>query len=675
MSEGQTFLRELCDLEIPGDIQFSPDSEQVLYSTCLSWGSQKGRHPVSTIWVAAAAQAFSSKPLTSGTFKDFAPRWHPSGKTVAFISDRARAGAKWAIYTQNVASPTEIEAITPIDNEKAIKSFEYSSDGESIAYTSEDEKTDEQKRKEQEGEDVQVWGQDWPYARLRVVNAQTAHIRTLDLERHVNSFCWNAAGTEIAIVSCKTTDFEEPFVYGSKISIVNKDLTTIRDLCHFPSVVQDLTWANDGKLYFWSGVSPGKKLGGYGVYAVDCDSQTPVCEHTAFGIDDDAYSLTKVDGKIIAKVEHRLEDRIVDLSGKVLYGNKQEIESFDVSPSVHGQAPKVAVATSSVNYPVEVYVTTDGDQSMLQLSNHGSKFEGRTFGICHYLTCSSTDGDVELDSLYLEPAGHVAIAEGSTRRNPLPTVVLIHGGPTTRLTNAFNTYYYMLAPYLLSLGIGVLIPNYRGSSGRGEEFASYSIGGAGVYDYADIIATTQSAIDQGFANSEQMIVGGWSQGGMLTNLCCVRNGLHGNGWRFKAAISGASVCDYDTMALTSEMGSSYPPELHQGGVIWNMDQSDIRCRSASALWAFKSAMDRSKDGEPSIIPPILILHGAEDKRTPVSQAWGLRRALEHYSLPFELAVYPRQGHFFHEQRFWIDMAMRVGEWCDKYLGREPKITT
>jgi dipeptidyl aminopeptidase/acylaminoacyl peptidase len=69
-----------------------------------------------------------------------------------------------------------------------------------------------------------------------------------------------------------------------------------------------------------------------------------------------------------------------------------------------------------------------------------------------------------------------------------------------------------------------------------------------------------------------------------------------------------------------------------------------------------------------VVPPMLILHGEEDVRVPVSQAWGVRRALQSEGLPFELVTYPRQGHFFAEQKFWIDMAMRIGRWCDKYIG-------
>jgi dipeptidyl aminopeptidase/acylaminoacyl peptidase len=77
---------------------------------------------------------------------------------------------------------------------------------------------------------------------------------------------------------------------------------------------------------------------------------------------------------------------------------------------------------------------------------------------------------------------------------------------------------------------------------------------------------------------------------------------------------------------------------------------------------------RSKETGIMVVSPMLILHDEEDVRVPVSQAWGMRRALQSEELPFELVTYPRQGHVFAEQKFWIDMAMRIMRWFDKYIG-------
>src|ERR1700761_4298800 len=102
MSKDQGLLRQLCDLKIPNAIRLSPTGQEVLYSTQLSWGHRKGKHVVSTLWLAMTGQPKSARKLTSGSFNDHAPLWHPDGQRIALVSDRAKQGERWAIYIQRI---------------------------------------------------------------------------------------------------------------------------------------------------------------------------------------------------------------------------------------------------------------------------------------------------------------------------------------------------------------------------------------------------------------------------------------------------------------------------------------------------------------------------------------------------------------------------------------------
>ncbi|CRG89014.1 hypothetical protein PISL3812_06049 [Talaromyces islandicus] len=655
----EQLIQSLCNLEIPKTIRISGDRKRVLYSSELTWGHRKGKFAVSTLWLASTGIPDSSVQLTPGLFRDYSPAWSPDGNAVAFISDRAGAGTKWALYLLPLQQGGEAYPITPVENASPIKGFAFSPSGSHIAFLSADEE-------DSLSTELHAWGESWRYTRLRVVDVRTKHVRTLKLDRHVTGVCWSPDGTRIGFSSCLTPEIEEDYLTGTTISIVDTDLVSVEELCHFPRVIVDLTWVIDGHLYFCAGVPATKIFAGCGVYRTDSSSRDHLYEWAAFGIENDSTGLAcDSKGTLLVQVQHRLESRVCLLDGTVLYSKKEELEAFAAEADTNGNFV-LAVATSNVNQPAEVFTTySSGEAPMTKLSNHGNIFAGHRFGTCSFLTQMSSDGEVELDALYLTPASYTS---NDTPSQPLPTVVLIHGGPNTRVTNAFNTYYYMLAPYLLSLGFGILLPNYRGSSGRGERFGSYSIGGLGIYDYADLITLTQCAIDKGFADKERLMVGGWSQGGFLTNLCSVRNGSHNGGWRFRAAMPGASICDIDSMALTSDLGSTFEPELSRDGVAWNMDSNDTRNRSASALWGFKDASRRTAAEGESVVPPMLILHGEADLRCHVTQAWGLRRALRSYGIPFELVIYPKQGHFFEDQKYWVDMALRTGRWCEKYIG-------
>ncbi|KAI9692659.1 MAG: hypothetical protein M1820_009493 [Bogoriella megaspora] len=662
MAKNRDLLQQLCDLQIPDTIRISPDSQRLIYSTRLSWGHYKGKLPVSTLWIANSGQAKSAKALTRGQFNDSSPAWHPDGTSIAFISDRGGPGESQAIHgmslnTWNSEAEPSSYPITDVGNKQRITAFQFSPDGSEIAYISADEKTKERKVREKEGRDQKVWGEDWEYARLRVVNIQTKQVRSLSLERHVFEICWSWDGQQIALLSSRSPDMEEQLLYGSWISTVDRDLNFKGDICHVPKYIHDLAWDRERKLYFIAGLPLDQIFGGQAVYVIS-PHQSQQYSKLAFGSEDGTVGLNRnSSGAVYAKVEHGFESRICEASGKVVYAIEQEIEAFDVAYKADGKA-LVAFATSDTDNPVEVFTSTDSVSVKTQISDHGHPIQGQHFGTRTFFSCQSVDDETDVTAIYIKPK-----TASGTPGAPLPTVVLIHGGPNTRLTDAFNTYYFMWSPYLLSLGYGILIPNYRGGSGRGEKFSSYCINGTGKHDYSDIITITQCAIDRGFADKERLVVGGWSHGGFLAGLCSVRNGTHGHGWRFKAAVAGAGIYDSDAMALTSDLGCTFQPELHAGRVAWTMDQDDSRNRMASPLWQFKNAVQSGVD-----FPPMLILHGEEDARCPVSQARGLRRALRHYSLPFELVLYPRQGHIFSEQNFWIDIAIRVGEWCDKYIG-------
>lgn len=204
-----------------------------------------------------------------------------------------------------------------------------------------------------------------------------------------------------------------------------------------------------------------------------------------------------------------------------------------------------------------------------------------------------------------------------------------------------------------------MVPNYRGGSGHGDAFAAYARGGMGTVEYDDIITLTQSGIEQGLVDKTKLIVSGWSQGGFLSYLSAVRNGTHDHGWRFRAAICGAGVSDWDAMAMTSDL-AAFESEL--GGIApWEADKYDTRGRKGSPVWEMAWAASAGR------VPPVLILHGEKDERVPVTQAWAFHRGCRRWKIGCEMVTYPREGHVLKERKHWVDMLERMGRFCDVHL--------
>ena len=82
---------------------------------------------------------------------------------------------------------------------------------------------------------------------------------------------------------------------------------------------------------------------------------------------------------------------------------------------------------------------------------------------------------------------------------PLPTIVCVHGGPTWN----WGAYFSDSEPnavLLASAGYACLLPNPRGSIGRGHAFARGVIGDGGGIDYRDIMAGVDHCIAEGITD-------------------------------------------------------------------------------------------------------------------------------------------------------------------------------
>ena len=72
--------------------------------------------------------------------------------------------------------------------------------------------------------------------------------------------------------------------------------------------------------------------------------------------------------------------------------------------------------------------------------------------------------------------------------------MFVHGGPTSTWSWSFPP---LLVQMLLQDGYAVFLPNPRGSSGRGQEFARANLGDMGGGDFKDILAGVDALVRDG----------------------------------------------------------------------------------------------------------------------------------------------------------------------------------
>jgi dipeptidyl aminopeptidase/acylaminoacyl peptidase len=154
----------------------------------------------------------------------------------------------------------------------------------------------------------------------------------------------------------------------------------------------------------------------------------------------------------------------------------------------------------------------------------------------------------------------------------------------------------------------VFWPNFRGSTGRGREFKNAIIGDWGGQEQDDVAAGARWLADKEWIDGDDLAVFGGSYGGYSAYWQLVR---YPELWN--AGIAWVGITDLP--ALFEESMAHLKTILRQ-----YMGDPEVN----ADLWRERSPITHVEDIE----APLLVLHGVNDPRCPVSQARSFRDALE-----------------------------------------------
>lgn len=230
-----------------------------------------------------------------------------------------------------------------------------------------------------------------------------------------------------------------------------------------------------------------------------------------------------------------------------------------------------------------------------------------------------------------------------------PLVVIIHGGPTAASGMGFGAGGFGgLDRVLAAHGDAVFEPNYRGSDNLGAKYQEATIGDLGAGPGRDIMAGIAAVESQGFVDSSNIAVGGWSEGGCLTAWLIT----HYHVW--KAAVAGAAVTDWaseynlsDALYYERAIAGEVGPWTTQG----------------EQLYRAESAISEAA----GVNTPTLILSDTGDFRVPTPQVYEFYHALKETGAPVQYVAYPVTGHFPRDPVRTFDIFQRYADWFGKYL--------
>ena len=272
--------------------------------------------------------------------------------------------------------------------------------------------------------------------------------------------------------------------------------------------------------------------------------------------------------------------------------------------------------------PGSYYLLKNGELKFI-----GSKrpsFKPEDLADVKYLKYKSRDG--------ITIPAYVTVPKG---KGPYPLIVMPHGGPFVSETVVWDTWSQLLA----SFGYMVIQPQYRGSTGYGINHytSAFVNGGEGGYKMQDDKDDgVRFLIDSGLVDKDRVAMFGWSYGGYAALVAASREDQ-----LYQCVVSGAPVAK-NTMQL-----NYYRTQLRGTG---KLSQEKYWLESISPINEVEK-----------VNIPILLIHGAQDQRVPITHALEYVDKLKEFDKEHKYIQLEGADHFSntlfynHKKLFFTEM--------------------
>lgn len=226
-----------------------------------------------------------------------------------------------------------------------------------------------------------------------------------------------------------------------------------------------------------------------------------------------------------------------------------------------------------------------------------------------------------------------------------PGILEIHGGPKAAYGPVISHEMQVFA----NNGYFVFFANPRGSDGRGNQYADIR-GRFGKEDYDDLMTFTDEVLKRyPQLDKDRLGVTGSSYGGYMSNWIITQTN------RFKAAIPEASISNYVTKFLCTDIGFTYNMD-NQAADPWN--NMDLVWEQSPLKYA-----DR-------VQTPTLFIHSDQDYRCWAAEAIQMFSALKLHGCKTRMLFFHGEHHglpIFGKPSHRIKRLTEMLNWFDQYL--------
>jgi dipeptidyl aminopeptidase/acylaminoacyl peptidase len=211
---------------------------------------------------------------------------------------------------------------------------------------------------------------------------------------------------------------------------------------------------------------------------------------------------------------------------------------------------------------------------------------------------------------------------------PRPVVVNIHGGPESQARPGFQGR----TNYLLNeLGVAVIYPNVRGSTGFGKTFVRLDNGLLRENSVRDVGALLDWLATRPELDEDRVMVTGGSYGGYMTFATATHYPE-----RIRSALAVVGISHFGTFLRNTE---SYRRDLRRA------EYGDERDPEIAAFFERISPLNNAD----RIAKPLFVVQGGNDPRVPLSEAEQIVERVREVGTPVWYLMARDEGHGFRKK--------------------------
>jgi len=661
-------------------VKVSPDGSSVLIaSDRADWAEQIFRKD---LWLYRIAGDSGALVQLTQSGRDKDPAWSPDGRWIAFLSERKVAAGKDGDTSDDkeketsqlyLISPAGGEAFPITSGDDEVHAFAWSADGKAIFFATRQPWTKQQNddHKKDWKDTIRFRGDERGdiIFRISLDDALARHLAsgtsepseadknfgttpgTVAITRtplRVQELVVSHDGTQIAFLTNSISQRQEKVgdtdIYTVSLPDSAQEVTPHR-VTNNEAVETNLAWAPDNR-HLWFQVTLGSLERKYEdpqprLYWVE--SSTGKVDRWFADYKGEIARYTPLpDGSVLCACRTGTEIQFESQANpKAPFTRRAGWDGTYELPSASVASPRIAFVYSAIERPSEVYLA-EGSGNVTQarpLTSFNKLLTERDLPRAKPYQWKSDDGTT-VEGMLMYPPGKFGAKN-------LPMFVLIHGGPLDADGNHFEADWYQWDRLAATQGWLVFEPNYRGSSGYGDQFALQISPQLVSKPGRDVLTGVDALVKDGIADANRLAVGGYSYGGYMTNWLITQT------TRFKAAVTGAGSVEH--VADWGNDDTTYDDVAYLGGLPWQVPD---RYKSEAAIFQ----MDKVKT-------PTHIVAGSDDVRVAVLENYLLDRALHELNVPSDLLIFPGEGHSLGKNPWHGKIKVREElKWLTKYGG-------